>query len=51
MMGQKMASVTKEYFVSGNHSISYNISNQIPGLYISKIKTGNIVTSKPIIIK
>ena len=51
MLGQKVNTVAKNYFNAGSHTISYNLKNMVPGVYVSKIKTKNITNSKTIIIK
>ncbi len=51
MLGQKVSSVTNNFFYVGNHTISYKINDMVPGIYVAKIKTKNITNSKTIIIK
>jgi hypothetical protein len=51
MLGQKVNTVTKNYFNTGSHTVHYNLKNMIPGVYISKIKTNNSTYSKTIIVK
>ncbi len=51
MVGQKITTVTNNYFSVGSHTISYNLNDIVTGIYVSEIKTKNSINTKTIIIK
>ena len=50
LLGQEISSIEESTFTSGNHSITFNASGLMPGIYFLKMESGNGTDVKKVVL-
>ncbi|HAH50843.1 MAG TPA: T9SS C-terminal target domain-containing protein [Balneola sp.] len=50
MLGQKVTSLVNERFTAGNHLATWDASSMASGMYIYRLKAGNVVKTKKLML-
>ena len=50
MLGQEVASLVEGQIAEGSHSVTFNASNLASGTYIYRLKAGNYVETKKLLL-